>query len=57
MESREWKSQDTMSHGMKDTCGNIYCAMYNFYSTTYSRKLKKKIDIKKIAEEQYKGNT
>ncbi len=42
---------------MKDTCGNIYCAMYNFYSTTYSRKLKKKIDIKKIAEEQYKGNT
>ncbi|EQB73039.1 MAG: AbrB/MazE/SpoVT family DNA-binding domain-containing protein [Candidatus Thermoplasmatota archaeon] len=29
----------------------------NFYSTTYSRKLKKKIDIKKIAEEQYKGNT
>ena len=28
----------------------------NFYSTTYSKKLKKKINIKKIAEEQYKGS-
>ncbi|EQB72972.1 MAG: hypothetical protein AMDU4_FER2C00111G0003 [Ferroplasma sp. Type II] len=29
----------------------------NFYSSTYSKKLKKRIDIKKIVEEQYKGNT
>ncbi|MHB1492119.1 MAG: AbrB/MazE/SpoVT family DNA-binding domain-containing protein [Thermoplasmataceae archaeon] len=28
----------------------------DFYSATYSRKLKKKTDIKKIAEEQYEGN-
>ncbi|WP_276935578.1 AbrB/MazE/SpoVT family DNA-binding domain-containing protein [Ferroplasma acidiphilum] len=28
----------------------------DFYSSTYSKKLKKKIDIKKIAEEQYEGN-
>lgn len=26
---REWWSQDAMSHGVKDTCGNTYCAMYN----------------------------
>ncbi|MHB8361566.1 MAG: AbrB/MazE/SpoVT family DNA-binding domain-containing protein [Thermoplasmataceae archaeon] len=28
----------------------------NFYTATYSRKLKKKIDLKKIAEEQYERN-
>ncbi len=28
----------------------------DFYCATYSRKLKKKIDLKKIAEEQYERN-